>query len=62
MHDTIGCYLDLDKAQMSFSKNGAISLLYHHDYTINLAFFPEQVFYGLFQVTTSVWLLTSLRI
>lgn len=23
MHDTIGCYLDLDKSQISFSKNGA---------------------------------------
>lgn len=24
MHDTIGCYLDLDKGQISFSKNGAV--------------------------------------
>lgn len=22
MHDTIGCYLDLEKSQISFSKNG----------------------------------------
>lgn len=22
MHDTIGCYLDIDKGQIKFSKNG----------------------------------------
>lgn len=27
MHDTIGCYLDLDKGQISFSKNGAVSVV-----------------------------------
>lgn len=27
MHDTIGCYLDLDKGQISFSKNGAVSII-----------------------------------
>lgn len=27
MHDTIGCYLDLDKGQISFSKNGAVSVI-----------------------------------
>lgn len=27
MHDTIGCYLDLDKGQISFSKNGAASVV-----------------------------------
>lgn len=26
MHDTIGCYLDLDRGQMSFSKNGIVSV------------------------------------
>lgn len=26
MHDTIGCYLDLDKGQISFSKNGTVSV------------------------------------
>lgn len=26
MHDTIGCYLDLDRGQISFSKNGIVSL------------------------------------
>lgn len=25
MHDTIGCYLDLDGGQISFSKNGIVS-------------------------------------
>lgn len=25
MHDTIGCYLDVDKGQISFSKNGIVS-------------------------------------
>lgn len=24
MHDTIGCYLDLDKSNISFSKNGTV--------------------------------------
>lgn len=27
MHDTIGCYLDLEKAQISFSKNGSSTLI-----------------------------------
>lgn len=27
MHDYIGCYLDLDKGQISFSKNGAVSVV-----------------------------------
>lgn len=27
MHDTLGCYLDLDKGQISFSKNGAVSVV-----------------------------------
>lgn len=26
MHDTIGCYLDLDGGQISFSKNGIVSV------------------------------------
>lgn len=26
MHDTIGCYLDLDRGQISFSKNGIVSV------------------------------------
>lgn len=26
MHDTIGCYLDLEKGHISFSKNGAVLL------------------------------------
>lgn len=24
MHDTIGCYLDIDKGQIKFSKNGKL--------------------------------------
>ena len=26
MHDTIGCYLDIDKGQVKFSKNGKLSM------------------------------------
>lgn len=26
MHDTIGCYLDIDKGHIKFSKNGKLSL------------------------------------
>lgn len=25
MHDTIGCYLDMDKGHVKFSKNGKLS-------------------------------------
>ncbi len=28
MHDTIGCYIDLDKWQLSFSKNGKACFLF----------------------------------
>lgn len=28
MHDTIGCYLDLDKGQIKFSKNGKFYSLF----------------------------------
>lgn len=27
MHDTVGCYLDLGKNQISFAKNGAVVIL-----------------------------------
>ena len=27
MHDTIGCYLDLDKGHISFAKNGVVLLI-----------------------------------
>lgn len=39
MHDTIGCYLDLDNGHVSYSKNGAVltSLTsYDSKYTDNL--------------------------
>lgn len=26
MHDTIGCYLDIDKGHVKFSKNGKLSM------------------------------------
>lgn len=26
MHDTIGCYLDIDKGHVKFSKNGELSV------------------------------------
>lgn len=26
MHDTIGCYLDIDKGQVKFSKNGKLAM------------------------------------
>lgn len=48
MHDTIGCYLDLDKGQISFSKNGALSVddFYHSGH----------VYYVLFvMVIADVW-------
>lgn len=32
MHDTIGCYLDLDKGQISFTKNGVFSLAIIYQY------------------------------
>lgn len=28
MHDTIGCYLDIDKGQIKFSKNGKFYSLF----------------------------------
>lgn len=27
MHDTIGCYLDLDKGQISYAKNGKVAFI-----------------------------------
>lgn len=35
MHDTIGCYLDLDKGQIKFSKNGKFSSLYSLEFNLN---------------------------
>ena len=35
MHDTIGCYLDVDKGQMSFSKNGVVLVVIIHIIIIN---------------------------
>lgn len=71
MHDTIGCYLDLDKGQISFSKNGAVSVV------IIVVMFFAVCNYGclvinakvsrvlflsvFFQVMTWVWLLRFLN-
>lgn len=35
MHDTIGCYLDVDKGQIKFSKNGKFSSLYSLEFNLN---------------------------
>lgn len=29
MHDVVGCYIDMDKGQLSFSKNGKRFLIIH---------------------------------
>lgn len=36
MHDTIGCYLDLEQAQISFSKNGIILVRFLVNLSVNL--------------------------